>query len=102
MKHWTILDGGIFATRPLTSRRCKIGFRHITVAGPACKYFFTGCFLRNRITPYPIGGRSSDRAWLELAYQQHADGLQYLKVEPVYDGIRNDPRVSELIAQLRL
>jgi hypothetical protein len=39
---------------------------------------------------------------LQLAYQQHSDGLQYLKVEPVYDGLRDDPRFKELVAKVGL
>jgi TolB-like protein/DNA-binding winged helix-turn-helix (wHTH) protein/Flp pilus assembly protein TadD len=39
---------------------------------------------------------------LELAYQQHYDGLQFLKVEPVYDSLRDDPRFKKLLARLGL
>jgi len=39
---------------------------------------------------------------LQLAYQQHSDGLQYLKVEPVYDGLRGDPRFNDLVAKVGL
>jgi TolB-like protein/DNA-binding winged helix-turn-helix (wHTH) protein len=39
---------------------------------------------------------------LQLAYQQHGDGLQFLKVEPVYDSLRDDPRFQELLSRLRL
>ena len=39
---------------------------------------------------------------LNLAYQQHSDGLQFLKVEPVYDGVRDDPRFKDLVARLQL
>lgn len=38
---------------------------------------------------------------LSAAYQQHVDGLQFLKVEPVYDGVRDDPRFKELVARLK-
>jgi hypothetical protein len=36
------------------------------------------------------------------AYKQHSDGLQYLKVEPVYDGLRSDPRFKDLLAKVGL
>jgi TolB-like protein/DNA-binding winged helix-turn-helix (wHTH) protein/Tfp pilus assembly protein PilF len=39
---------------------------------------------------------------LELAYQKHSNGLQFLKVEPVYDNLRNDPRFKALLARLGL
>jgi TolB-like protein/DNA-binding winged helix-turn-helix (wHTH) protein/Tfp pilus assembly protein PilF len=39
---------------------------------------------------------------LALAYSRHCDGLQFLKVEPVFDSIRDDPRYRALLSQLRL
>lgn len=39
---------------------------------------------------------------LNLAYQQHCDGLQFLKVHPLYEILHEDPRFKALIAQLRL
>jgi len=39
---------------------------------------------------------------LETAYQQHAIGLEMLKVHPVFDGMRDDPRFKKLLSQLRL
>ena len=37
---------------------------------------------------------------LREAYRQHCDGLQFLKTEPVYDPLRNDPRFDELLSRL--
>jgi len=39
---------------------------------------------------------------LQLAYRVHCNGLQYLKVEPVYDRLRDDPRFKALLARLDL
>ena len=39
---------------------------------------------------------------LQLAYQQHVDGLQFLRVEPVYDRLRSDRRFKELLTRLGL
>jgi len=39
---------------------------------------------------------------LNLAYQQHCDGLQFLKVEPVYDSLQDDSRFKEIMARLGL
>ena len=39
---------------------------------------------------------------LHLAYQQRVDGLQFIRVEPVYDNLRSDPRFKELLAKLGL
>ena len=39
---------------------------------------------------------------LQVGYKQHSDGLQFLRAEPVFDGLRDDPRFKELLRQLRL
>jgi TolB-like protein/DNA-binding winged helix-turn-helix (wHTH) protein/Tfp pilus assembly protein PilF len=46
----------------------------------------------------------NDRALerLELGFQQRCDGLQFIKVEPVFESLRNDPRFKDLMARLRL
>ena len=49
-----------------------------------------------------MGEKDKALEQLKLAYQQHSDGLQFLKVEPVYDGLRDDPRFKELIRMLQL
>jgi tetratricopeptide (TPR) repeat protein len=48
------------------------------------------------------GEREKALEQLKLAYKQHCDGLQFLKVEPVYDSLRGDSRFKDLIARLRL
>jgi len=49
-----------------------------------------------------LGNKNDVLQQLNLAYQQHSDGLQFLKVEPVYDNLRGDPRFNDLLARLRL
>ena len=48
------------------------------------------------------GDKERTLSLLHSNYQRHCDGLQFLKVEPAYDGIRNDPRFKQLVAQLHL
>jgi eukaryotic-like serine/threonine-protein kinase len=45
-----------------------------------------------------------DRAFAELekAYQKHSRELIYLKVEPVFDPLRSDPRFAELVRRIGL
>jgi hypothetical protein len=33
-------------------------------------------------------------------FEQHCDGLRFLKVEPVYDALRDDRKFEELMAKL--
>jgi TolB-like protein/DNA-binding winged helix-turn-helix (wHTH) protein/Tfp pilus assembly protein PilF len=48
-----------------------------------------------------LGRNDEAIAQLRQAYQQHCDGLQFLKAEPVYDPLRADPRFQELVSQLQ-
>ena len=40
--------------------------------------------------------------WLEKAYQERADGLTLLNVEPMVDGLRGDPRFRSLVHRMGL
>ena len=39
--------------------------------------------------------------WLEKAYDERADGLTLINVEPMVDGLRADPRFGALVARMR-
>jgi len=59
---------------------------------------------RRFVSPYDIaiiysGLKDKDEAfrWLEKAYEEHEGSLVYLTVEPVFDGIRSDPRFRKLV-----
>jgi TolB-like protein/DNA-binding winged helix-turn-helix (wHTH) protein/Flp pilus assembly protein TadD len=41
-------------------------------------------------------------AWLEEAYKEQSNGLQFLKVHPFYDPIREDPRFKDLVRRVGL
>jgi hypothetical protein len=51
-----------------------------------------------------IGLGEKDRAfvWLERAVEDHSYDVIYLKVDPLFDGIRNDPRFPELLRKVGL
>ena len=49
-----------------------------------------------------MGNKEQALQQLNLAYQQHSDGLQFLKVDPLFEMLHQDPRFKALIAQLRL
>ena len=55
------------------------------------------------VAPY-IGLDDKDQAfiWLEKAYRQHSNALVTLKVDPLYDPLRSDPRFGDLLRRVRL
>jgi hypothetical protein len=40
--------------------------------------------------------------WLDQAYMEQSNILQFLKVHPFMDPLRNDPRFAELVHHVRL
>jgi hypothetical protein len=62
-----------------------------------------------RVPPYHLaivhaGLGENDRAfeWLERAFERHAVDLFTLKVEPMLDGLRSDPRFATLVRRVGL
>lgn len=61
------------------------------------------------ISPYDIaviyvglGDAGQAFAWLEKAYEDRSDSLVWLKVDPRLDGIRGDPRLTDLMERVGL
>jgi TolB-like protein len=49
-----------------------------------------------------LGDRDKALDWLEKAFQERADGLTWLNVEPMMDDVRSDPRFQDLIRRIGL
>ena len=67
----------------------------------------TGQPERNNVSPYQLsiiyaGLGETDHAfeWLEKAYKQRNHGLVELKVEPMLDSLRSDPRFQDLLRRV--
>ena len=46
--------------------------------------------------------REQTFAWLEHAYQEQSNILQFLKVHPYFDPLRDDPRFKDLVHRVGL
>jgi len=55
------------------------------------------------VAPYIALG-DKDRAffWLEKAYAQHSNAMTWLKVGPMFDPLRSDPRFQDLMRRVGL
>jgi hypothetical protein len=51
-----------------------------------------------------IGLSDNDNAfaWLERAYNEHFATLPYMTVDPIFSGLRSDPRYAALVQRLKL
>jgi TolB-like protein len=49
-----------------------------------------------------LGDKDKAMMWLEKAYEERADGLTWLNVEPMLDEVRSDPRFQSLIRRIGL
>jgi len=49
-----------------------------------------------------LGDKARTMDLLERGADAHCDGLQFLRVEPIYDIVRDDPRYDALLARMRL
>jgi TolB-like protein/Flp pilus assembly protein TadD len=47
-----------------------------------------------------LGDKEQAFAWLEKAYEQHSPGIYKLKVEPLLDPLRSDPRFDDLLRRM--
>ena len=55
------------------------------------------------INPYlGLGDYDQAFAWFERAYQEQSNILQFLKVHPFFDPVRNDPRFADLLHRVGL
>ena len=63
------------------------------------RYVSAGAF----IDPYlALGDYDEAFAWFERAYQEKSELLQYLKVYPLFDPVRKDPRFADLLRRVGL
>ena len=49
-----------------------------------------------------LGEKDHAFEWLEKAYNEHQPYLTLIKVEPVFDSLRSDPRFADLLSRIGL
>ncbi len=49
-----------------------------------------------------LGEKDRSFEWLEKAFEERADFLTWLKIDPVFDPLRKDPRFDKLLKRIRL
>jgi len=49
-----------------------------------------------------LGNKDQAFSWLEKAYEDRSVNLMYLKVEPILDPLRSDPRYADLMRRMNL
>jgi len=49
-----------------------------------------------------LGDKDRAFAWLEKAYQERSNLMAFLKVEPIADPLRSDPRFDDLLRRMGL
>jgi TolB-like protein/tRNA A-37 threonylcarbamoyl transferase component Bud32/Tfp pilus assembly protein PilF len=61
------------------------------------------------VTPWQIGtlytraGKNDEALeWLEKAYEEHDGNMPYISVDPIFDGLRDDPRFLDLLRRMNL
>jgi eukaryotic-like serine/threonine-protein kinase len=51
---------------------------------------------------FSVGRNDEGFVWLERSYNERTNNMAYLAVEPVYDGVRDDPRFKALLRAIGL
>ena len=63
-----------------------------------------GCATAHSIAVAYARLRNNEQAfrWLQIAYQEHDNGLLSLRTHPAFDSIRTDSRFAELVRKVGL
>jgi hypothetical protein len=48
-----------------------------------------------------LGQKEQALEWLEKAYDERSNLLVYLNFDPIFDGLRSDPRYQKVLADMK-
>ena len=95
-----------------TGTPAQLAGLHTAFEKDGLKGFWLEQFKRNASKPdWPcwqamfyahVGDKERAMHMLEQSFDHHCDGLQFLKTNPVFDPLRDDPRYHKLISKLKL
>ena len=69
--------------------------RNAEIVHASCCAAFVNAYLG-------LGDNDQAFVWLDEAYKEQSNILQFLKVHPFFDPIRSDPRFAELVRRVGL
>ena len=49
-----------------------------------------------------LGEKERALEWLERAFEEHCGGLSWMHYDPVWDGLREEPRFQALLSKMHL
>jgi TolB-like protein/Flp pilus assembly protein TadD len=93
-----LIDMGLALAHAVAGRKAEV-----TAALEQLQMFSAGRYIPATYIGIVYAGlQDRDRAfeWLEKAYEERADGLTLLNVEPMVDELRGDPRFQDLVCRI--
>jgi hypothetical protein len=97
------IAGLLDAFRSSNSRDAWVGFLKMLVQLQTLEKRSGNMAVDLAIVQIGLGHNTEALAWLGIAYQEHnSDGLLTLKVDPIFDPLRTDPRFQGLLRRLKL
>ncbi len=88
LAHLEIVSGKTGEARK-TLERLKERSRHEYVDPLGVAQIYTG-----------LGDKDAAFEWLQRAYENHSPSLIWVKVDPIYDSLRSDPRFQDLLRRM--
>ena len=87
-------------TKALAGRTNDFDRRLSAIIGGTMRTYASPGMIANAL--FAVGRDDEGFAWLERAYDERANNIAYLAVEPHYDRVRDDPRFQQILRKIGL